>query len=80
MCEAVLASGFNFIFVCLPESHPTLYDWIAFQASHGNVKTTQQQQRRSKTDEVWQYRYLNDVPMRAETPGVHLTFAVSINT
>ena len=68
MCEAVLASGFNFIFVCLPESHPTLYDWIAFQSSHGNVKTTQQQQRRGKTDEVWQYRYLNDVPMRAEAP------------
>ena len=68
MCEAVLTKGFNFIFVCLPESHAALYDWIAFQASHGKVKTTQRQQRSGKTDEVWQYRYLNDVPMRAETP------------
>ena len=68
MCEDVLVSGFNFIFVCLLESHPVLYDWVAFQATHGHVKTTQRQQRRGKTDEVWQYRYLNDVPMRAEAP------------
>ena len=65
MCEAVLAKGFNFIFVCLPKSHLALYDWIAFQAAHGKVKTTQRQQRSGKTDELWQYRYLNDVPLRA---------------
>ncbi len=74
MCEAVLAQGFNFIFVCLPESHPALYDWIAFQASHGKVKTMQRQQRRGKTDEVWQYRYLNDVPMRAEAPALSVNW------
>ncbi len=68
MCEEVLANGFNFIFVCLPESHSALYDWIAFQAAHGSVKTIQRQRRSGKTDEVWRYRYLNDVPMRAEAP------------
>jgi hypothetical protein len=68
MCEDVLAGGFNFIFVCLPESHPALYDWIAFQAAHGNVKTSQRQQRKGKTDELWQYRYLNDVPLRTAAP------------
>ena len=68
MCEDVLANGFNFIFVGLPESHPALYDWIAFQANHGKVKTTQRRQRRGKTDEVWHYRYLSNVPMRAEAP------------
>ena len=68
MCEDVLAHAFNFIFVCLPESHPVLYDWLAFQAHQGIVKTLQRQQRRGKTDEVWHYRYLNDVPLRAEEP------------
>ena len=68
MCEEVLAHGVNFIFVCLPDSHQALYDWIAFQAHQGNVKTMQRQQRRGKTDEVWHYRYLNDVPLRAEEP------------
>lgn len=68
MCEDVLANGFNFIFVCLPESHPALYDWIGFQSAKSNVKTLQRQQRRRKIEEVWHYRYLNDVPLRAEEP------------
>ncbi|MEL6488375.1 MAG: hypothetical protein AAFQ95_00305 [Cyanobacteria bacterium J06621_3] len=74
MCEAVLAKGVNFIFVCLPESHPALYDWLAFQATHGKVKTTQRQQRQGKTDEVWHYRYLNDVPLRAEAPTLSVNW------
>ena len=68
MCEAVLDKKFGFIFVCLPESHPVLYDSIAFQSAKGKVKTIQRQQRRAKTHEVWHYRYLNDVPLRAEAP------------
>ena len=68
MCEDVLAHQLNFIFVCLPDSHPVLYDWIAFQTAKGTVKTLQRQQRRGKTDELWHYRYLNDVPLRAEEP------------
>jgi hypothetical protein len=70
MCEAALAQGFNFIFVCLPESHPVLYDWIAFNQSKGRLKTIEQSQRSGKTDEVWQLRYLNDVPLRAELPSL----------
>jgi hypothetical protein len=70
MCEAVLAQGFNFIFVCLPESHPALYDWIAFNDLKGRLKTIKQLQRSGKTDEVWQLRYLNDVPLRSETPSL----------
>jgi hypothetical protein len=42
MCEAALAPGFNFIFVCLPESHPALYDWIAFNEASGHLKTLEQ--------------------------------------
>jgi len=68
MCEDVLTNEFNFIFVCLPESHPALYDWIGFQTAHGKVKTMKRKQRKGKTDEIWQYRYLNDVPLRAEAP------------
>ena len=74
MCEAVLDKGLSFIFVCLPESHPVLYDWVAFQAAKGKVKTIERQQRRGKTDEVWHYRYLNDVPLRAEAPMVSVNW------
>ncbi|MEM9007422.1 MAG: ISNCY family transposase, partial [Cyanobacteria bacterium P01_F01_bin.86] len=70
MCEVAIANGFNYIFVCLPESHPALYDWIAFNADNGKVKTLQRTVATGKTDEIWHYRYLNDVPLRAEEPSL----------
>ena len=60
MCEAALESGFHFIFVCLPESHPALYDWVAFNTANGHVKALEQAHRNGKTDEIWQLRYLNE--------------------
>jgi hypothetical protein len=74
MCEAALADGFNFIFVCLPASHPALYDWIAFNEANGKVKSIEQPQRSGKTDEIWQLRYLNDVPLRSEAPTLSVNW------
>ena len=68
MCEDAINNGFNYIFVCLPESHPTLYDWIAFNNANGKLKTVKRTVSNGKTDEIWHYRYLNDVPLRAEAP------------
>jgi hypothetical protein len=28
-CQQVLAQGCAFLFVCLPPSHPLLYEWVA---------------------------------------------------
>jgi hypothetical protein len=36
-CEQVLAQGHEFIFVCLPGSHPLLYEWVADFARTGEV-------------------------------------------
>ncbi len=74
MCEAALAEKFNFIFVCLPESHPALYDWIGFNAANGNVKTVTQVQRHGRREEVWQVRYLNDVTLRSEAPALSVNW------
>jgi len=74
MCEAAIASGFSFIFVCLPESHPALYDWIAFNAAKGKVQTIEYSQRNGKTDELWQLRYLNEVPLRSITPTLSVNW------
>ena len=36
LCEHCLENGFNFIFVCLPQSHLCLYDWLScFEFSIG---------------------------------------------
>lgn len=74
MCEAALESDFSFIFVCLPESHPALYDWIAFNQKNGNVKQREQIKRNGKTDELWQLRYLNDVPLRSQAPTLSVNW------
>ena len=74
MCEEAINNGFNYIFVCLPESHPALYDWIAFNAANGKVKTVERTVSNGKTDEIWHYRYLNDVPLRVEEPSLSVNW------
>jgi len=37
MCLAIRDAGFNFILVCLPESHKTLYEWVDFLAAGNQV-------------------------------------------
>jgi hypothetical protein len=54
----------HFLFVCQPESHPTLYEWVADFARCGQVHTVVKkrwtgQQRLSDT-----YRYALQVPLR----------------
>ena len=74
MCEDAISNGFNYIFVCLPESHPTLYDWIAFNDANGKLKTVKRTVSNGKTDEIWHYRYFNDVPLRAEDPSLSVNW------
>ena len=74
MCESVIASHFSFIFVCLPESHPALYDWIDFNVANGKVATLEQRRKKGKTDELWQLRYLNDVPLRTSEPSLSVNW------
>lgn len=54
-----------FVFVCKPDSHPTLYEWLA--ALEGANGLTIQAERRwnGKHGEIWSYRFVNQVPLRA---------------
>lgn len=59
-CEALLRESFHFILVCRPDSHQTLYehlDGIALPTVFGKRWT-------GKTEEIYTYRYLNQVPLR----------------
>ena len=74
MCELCLEHEYNFIFVCLPESHRVLYDWVEFQTAKGGVMTVTHRKPAKQGDEYWQYRYLNDVPLRAEDPSLSVNW------
>lgn len=70
MCETVLASKMNFIFNCLPSSHPALYEWLAYLERLGEIKTIRLSKRHLKTLETSEYRYVNKVPLRSEEPSL----------
>jgi hypothetical protein len=70
MVEHCAKYGFNYIFVCLPQSHLTLYEWLTFMEAHGEVITAQQRKWNNGYFEIWSYRYLNQVPLRDEQPAV----------
>lgn len=70
MVESALESKFNFIFVCLPTSHPTLYEWLAFLEANQEVKTYQQRHWNGRYFEIRHYRYLNQVPLRDQQPAL----------
>lgn len=53
-----------FIFVCKPESHTSLYEWIAFLEKSRSVETITQRHWNGKHGELWQYRFAQQLPLR----------------
>lgn len=69
MIEHCLSHNFNFIFVCLPQSHSTLVEWVEFLEKNEEVKTFQHKRYINGQREIWSYRYVNQVPLRGEQPS-----------
>ena len=64
LCEQILAAGLNFIFVCKPSSHPTLYEWLESVERSGGVQTQQIPRRRGKKSYLDSYRWTGPLPLR----------------
>lgn len=60
MCEAVLASGGHFLFVCKPDSHKTLSEYL----TGVDLPSKSQQVRRGKQRSTHLWRWMTDVPIR----------------
>jgi hypothetical protein len=58
---AWLQQGFNFILVCTPDSHPKLYERLAFWQAQGAIAHREQRCRKGRVTEVTIYRFINDV-------------------
>ncbi len=54
----------SFIFVCKPDSHTSLYEWIAVLEQNGGVETVSQRHWNGKHGVIWRYRFVNQVPLR----------------
>ncbi len=53
-----------FIFVCKPESHAGLYQWLGFLEKNGTLETLAQRHWNGKRGELWRYRFAIQVPLR----------------
>jgi hypothetical protein len=65
LCEAIRQQGMNFILVCKPDSHKTLYNSVAGRAAIGEVSTLTRERRQGKRTYTDTYRFVNQVPLRA---------------
>ena len=64
ICKALLDKGFNFILVCKPDSHKTLYEWVELLEEGVDRHTITVTRWNGKIWEVYTYRYANGVPLR----------------
>jgi hypothetical protein len=70
MVEQCLAMVMSFIFTCLPDSHPALYDWLTYLEGIGEVKTLETRQWHKRSQEIYHYRYVNQIPIRDAQPAL----------
>jgi len=64
MCEKALKNRLNFIFVCKPSSHPTLYEWTDMLEKGTDLETKTVRRWNGRYRETDIYKYANDVPLR----------------
>ena len=64
ICERFLGAGFNFIFVCKPDSHVAMYEWIDYLDRIGEVQQLSFRHWNGRYAEKHHFRFVNDVPLR----------------
>lgn len=74
MCQQWLERGMSFIFTCLSDSHAALYDWLNYLEHLGEVKTVETRQWHKRSQEIYQYRYVNQIPLRDTQPALRVNW------
>jgi Transposase DDE domain len=80
LCQAVRDQQLNFIFVCKPDSHVHLYEWLAFLAAAEPLPTLTRRQWNGRFVELWTYRFVNGVPLRASDDAMLVNWGELIIT
>ena len=64
ICDLILDHGLDFILVCKPDSHKTLYQWLEELDAMGAVETVVEKRWTGKDYHIDTYRFVNQVPLR----------------
>ncbi len=73
LCELMLEQGFDFILVCKPDSHKTLYQWLE-GLEPDVVDTVIVKRWTGKTHEVDTLRFVNQLPLRDSEDALHVNW------
>jgi hypothetical protein len=65
LCELILDHKFNFIFVCKPDSHQILYEWVASLAASDDIDQVTLRRFNGRFTEIVTCRFVQEVPLRA---------------
>jgi hypothetical protein len=79
-CERVLGLNAHFLFTCKPDSHSTLYEWVADFARNGGVPTVVRTRRLGKKTFIDTYRYVNQVPLRNSDDALMVNWCELVTT
>ena len=79
MCQDILAVQMDFIFTCLPTSHPALDDWLQYLQVMGDVKILEVKLWHQNSRQVYHYRYVNGVPLRDSQPSMLVKMLQRLN-
>ncbi len=63
-CQRVLSQQANFLLTCKPNSHATLYEWLADFSRNGEVTRVVHSRRIGKKLFTDTYRFVNQLPLR----------------
>jgi hypothetical protein len=76
ICELIMEAKYHFIFTCKNDSHKTLYEYL-FGAELGKASRTEKVGYKRYT---YQYRFLNNVPIRDGDDAIHVNWLEVIET
>lgn len=73
LCKLMLEKGFDFILVCKPDSHRTLYQWMEGLNS-SDIETLTIKRWTGKRHEIDTYRYVNNLPLKDAAEALHVNW------
>jgi len=74
------AKKLHFILVCKPDSHPALYEMVAFLAANGVLSTYQKRLWNGRFGEIYTYRYANKLPVRGDQEAIDVNWCELVIT
>jgi hypothetical protein len=64
--QTLRAKHLHFILVCKPDSHPALYEMVAFLEANGVLSHYQKRHWNGRFGELYTYRYASQLPLRGD--------------